>query len=89
MRRAARVDTNQAEIVAALREVGASVQPLHQVGGGCPDLLCGIAGHNVLIEVKSDDGMLTPEQVVWHTSWAGQVAVCRSIDEALIAVGLM
>ena len=41
MRRAARTDANQAEIVAALRGVGASVQPLHAVGQGCPDLLVG------------------------------------------------
>lgn len=32
--RAARVDQNQAEIVAALRKAGASVQHLHTIGKG-------------------------------------------------------
>lgn len=36
-RRKARVDANQSEVVAALRAVGATVQHLHMVGGGCPD----------------------------------------------------
>ena len=44
MRRAARVDRNQAEIVVALRAGGASVQPLHAVGKGVPDLLVGWRG---------------------------------------------
>ena len=52
MRRAAAVDANQSEIVAALRKAGVTVTPLHQVGGGCPDLLCGFRGVNTLLEVK-------------------------------------
>jgi Holliday junction resolvase len=52
MRRAARVDRNQSEIVTALRSLGCSVQPLHTIGSGCPDLLIGIDGQNLLIEVK-------------------------------------
>lgn len=85
---AAKVDANQGEIVQALRGIGCTVQPLHTVGKGCPDLLCGYRGHNVLIEVK--DGSkpqsarkLTPDQVDWHGSWAGQVHVAASVDEAL------
>ena len=42
MRRAARVDRNHSEIVEALRRVGASVQPLHGVHDGVPDLLRGL-----------------------------------------------
>ena len=52
MRRAAKVDANQTEIVKALRQVGASVQSLAATGKGCPDLLVGIRGLNFLIEVK-------------------------------------
>ena len=58
MRRAARADSNQAEIVDALRKVGASVQPIHTVGGGVPDLLVGFRGQNYLFEVK--DGEKAP-----------------------------
>lgn len=93
MRRAAKVDANQAEIVEALRIVGCTVQPLHAVGKGCPDLLAGRGGVNYLIEVK--DGRkppsartLTPDQVEWHDLWRGQVAVVSSVKEALEAVGV-
>lgn len=88
MRRVAKTDANQPEIVAALRKMGASVTLLSQVGGGCPDLLVGIAGVNLLLEVK--DGSkppsarkLTADQVEWHGSWRGQKAVVASVEEAM------
>ena len=49
--RVAKVDANQAAIVKVLRQMGASVQPLHTVGQGTPDLLVGIQGRNYLLEV--------------------------------------
>jgi hypothetical protein len=92
MRRAAKVDRNQAEIVEALRAVGCSVQPLHTVGNGCPDLLVGKAGRNVLIECK--DGLkppsarvLTDDQQEWHLDWRGDpVRVVETIEQALEAI---
>lgn len=91
MRRAARTDANQPDIVAALRKIGATVQPLHAVGQGCPDLLAGYRGQNFLIEVK--DGAkppsarkLTDDQVEWHASWKGQVVVVESVSGALRVV---
>jgi hypothetical protein len=51
-----RVDSTQVGIVLALRKTGASVQHLHTIGKGCPDLLVGYRGRNILIEVKSDGG---------------------------------
>ena len=88
MRRAAATDRNQGEIVSALRRAGVTVQPLHRVGEGCPDLLCGFRGKNVLIEVKDgqkapSDRRLTTDQVDWHNGWKGQVAVVESVDGAL------
>jgi len=90
--RAAKVDANQSAIVSALRKIGATVQPLHTVGKGCPDLLVGLRGMNLLLEVK--DGSkppsgqkLTADQVVWHRDWCGQVEVVNSVEQALIAVG--
>lgn len=92
--RAARVDRNQAEIVAGLRKAGATVQPLHRVGDGCPDLLIGYRGQNYLIEVK--DGQKTPSkrglrqnQVEWHDQWRGQVAVAENITQALAVIGVI
>lgn len=94
MRRAAKTDRNQAEIVEALRAVGCTVQPLHTVGQGCPDLLVGRADQDFLLEVK--DGLLppsgrklTPDQVQWHSLWRGRpVAVVKNVKEALEAVGV-
>ena len=92
MRRAAKVDRNQAEIVDALRKAGATVQPLHTVGAGCPDLLVGYRGRNILIEVKDwrahkSDRVLNPAQKEWHAGWKGQVAKVEDVDAALAAIG--
>jgi Holliday junction resolvase len=91
VRYAAKVDRIQNEVVEALRRAGVSVQPLHTVGKGCPDLLVGIRGVNLVLEVKDGElppsrRTLTPEQVRWHADWRGQVAVVESIEAALDAV---
>lgn len=89
--RKASADANQPGIVKALRGVGATVQHLHKVGEGCPDILVGYRGVNTLIEIK--DGSkppsarkLTKPQVKWHAEWKGQVCVVTSVDEALQVV---
>lgn len=91
-RLAARTDANQREVVAALRAVGATVQHLHAVGRGCPDLCVGFRGVNYLIEIK--DGSkppsarrLTADEKIWHDSWQGTVCVVESVDDALNAIG--
>lgn len=91
MKFTAKADANQPAIVKALRAAGASVQHLHSVGAGCPDLLCAIDGKNFLIEVK--DGAkdpsaqkLTPSQVIWHAAWKGPVHVVNSVEAAAIVV---
>lgn len=84
-----RVDENQPDIVAALRAVGATVQHLHEVGGGCPDILVGYRGANYVIEIKNTRGKLTPREAAWHGAWRGQVAVVRSVDEALSVIGVV
>jgi hypothetical protein len=91
MRRAARIDRNQPEIVAALRSVGATVQPLHTIGKGCPDALIGYRGRNLLFEIK--DGLLVPskqaltaDELKWHVMWEGQVCTVNSIEAAIAAL---
>jgi len=93
MRRAAKVDANQAVIVDMLRAAGCSVQSLAAVGGGCPDLVVGRAGMTFLLEVKDGDKppsrrQLTPDQVDWHREWCGHVAVVENVADALLAVRL-
>jgi ribosome maturation factor RimP len=83
-----KVDANQAEIVAALRAAGCSVQSLAEVGHGVPDLLVARAGQNWLLEVKSPGGKLTADEAKWLEAWRGKTAIVYSIEDALKAVGL-
>ena len=84
---ARRVDGNQPEIVQALRCVGASVTHLHTVGHGVPDILVGFRGVTYLMGIKTTKGRLTRDEKRWINDWCGQVAVVRSVDEALATVG--
>ena len=89
--RAAKVDDNQKEVVKSLRDMGCSVQHLHAVGAGCPDLLVGYKGFNILLEVKNwrqkpSDQKLTADQTIWNGDWRGTVEVVNSVDQAIIAV---
>jgi hypothetical protein len=92
-RYAHRVDSNQADIVQALRQAGYTVQDLSAVGGGVPDLLVsGIDREtgrpaNWVLETKTSVGKLNSRQRNWHARWPGPKAVVRTIDEALKAVG--
>lgn len=88
MRRAARVDDNQAEIVAALRRSGATVQSLATIGQGCPDLLVAYRQQTMVIEVK--DGRkpksarkLTPDEKEWIGKWKAPVYIVESALEAV------
>lgn len=87
----ARVDSNQAGIIAALRVIGASVAILSPLGHGIPDLLVGFRGNNYLLEVKNGDLIpsrrrLTQKENSFFEDWRGQKAVVDSVDEALDAI---
>lgn len=89
---AKRIDSNQPEIVAALRSVGASVECLHDLGKGVPDLLVGFRGCNYLLEVKDGNKspsrrQLTDDQKDWRLSWRGNVKTVETVDHALFAIG--
>jgi VRR-NUC domain-containing protein len=88
MRRARRVDANQAEIVLALRQAGCSVAILAECGQGIPDLLAGRQNVNYLIEVKMPGEGLNDEQREWHLTWRGETHVVESVEGALVAVGI-
>jgi hypothetical protein len=84
-----RTDGNQGEIVRALKAFGASVHDTSQVGRGFPDLVVGFRGRTWLMEVKMHKGVLTPEQVIWHAEWTGQVAIVRTSADALAVIGVL
>ena len=91
MRRAAKVDANQADIVQALRRVGAYVQDTSRVAGGYPDLTVGFRGKTVLIEVKRPGGQiekkLTEHQREWISRWCGgKVWLVSTPEEAIQAL---
>lgn len=88
MRRAAKVDGNQSDIVAALRKIGASVTPTHQVGNGFVDLVCGFRGRNVLFEVKDpkqppSKRRLTDDEAIWFGNWRGEAYVIETAEQAI------
>lgn len=84
MRHAARVDSNQAEICAALRAKGATVWII-----GLPvDLLVGHAGRTYLMEIKKDEKKkFTALQEAFFLSWTGGT-LCRvdNVESALRAI---
>ena len=90
MRRAAKVDTNQGAIVDVLRDIGASVLLLHQVGGGCPDILVGYRGRTWgPYEIKFGRGSLTPDEDAWWGEWRGGGAIVYDVDEILADMGVL
>lgn len=93
--RAAKVDDNHVAVVQALRKAGATVQSLAGVGKGVPDLLVGIRGRTMLVEVKDGAKVpsarrLTEDQLKWHGAWqGGTLAVVDSPEAALRALGAL
>ena len=82
MRRAARTDSNQTEIIAALRKCGCTTLFLN-IGFGAPDLLVARANRMWLMELKVKDGKLRKIQEDWHRNWNAKVHVVRSVEEAI------
>jgi len=88
MRRARRVDSNQAAIVALLRALGCVVEVTSDVGRGFPDLVVKTKrGRVLLIEVK--DGSkppsarkLTADEHALSRRWVGHFAIVATDEDA-------
>ncbi len=78
-----RVDGNQTAIIKALRAERCTVLSLSTVGKGCPDLLVGVAGLNILLEVKLPKGKLRGSQEAFRLRWNGQCATVTSAEDAV------
>jgi len=94
MRRAARTDRNHSEIAAAFAAMGCSVHSLAAVGQGVPDLLIGVAGRTLLIEVKDGSKSpsrrkLTAEQQHFKATWRGQLFYVDSVEDVPTIVNAM
>jgi hypothetical protein len=90
-RRAAKIDSNQPEIVAMFRKLGASVAHTHMVGDGFGDVVVGFQGINVLVEIKDSEKppsarKLTPAEAKFHDEWRGAIVI---IDNTRQCAGLL
>jgi hypothetical protein len=93
VRRAAKVDRNQAEIVRDLRKAGCSVWITSGVGQGAVDIVVGYDGRNFLLEIKDplqppSKRRLTEDESTFHAGWNGQIEVVETTEEAFRAVGV-
>lgn len=82
-----RTDGNHSRVVKELRQMGVSVQSIADIGDGCPDILCGFRGVNVILEIKDwkqppSKRRLTPKEKLWHEGWRGQVQTIETSAEA-------
>ena len=85
MRRAARIDANQQQIVSALRAAGAYVWVI-----GLPvDLLVGYRNHTWLMEIKTNERKkLTKLQQEFFEHWiGGTLCLVDNAEAALRAIG--
>ena len=86
--RAARVDSNQKEIVKALRQAGATVLHTHQLKN-CFDILVGYNGINYIVEIKDGNKppsqrKLTTGEEKFRDEWeGGEYYIIESIEQAL------
>jgi len=73
-----RRDANHAAIVATFRVCGCSVLDLANIGDGCPDILIGRNGVNVLVEIKNGSKpQLTEPEEKFYGDWKGRVEIIR------------
>ena len=78
-----RTDDNQREIVTTAQSMGCTVFSLASMGDGCPDLIIGCSGANLLVEVKDGNKppsaqKLTKDQIKFHDMWRGKIYVITS-----------
>lgn len=83
MRRAARTDDNQDEIVKALRKCGFQVEII----GKPVDLLVANRQRTFILEVKNEDGAdrLTQYQIEFLARWPGEFHIVKTVSQALEA----
>ena len=94
MRRAARTDDNQQDIISEFRRLGCSVLDMSRLGEGTPDLLIGYAGQCMLVEVKNgkkppSKRVLTGPQIDFWMSWKANPRVVKNLDDVAKTVNVL
>lgn len=89
MIRAAKIDTNQTEIVAQLRKIpGVSVRSVAQLKGFC-DIIVGYKYQNFLFEIKkTEKSGLTYKEKLFQSRWRGQVKTVTNVEQILKVIGI-
>lgn len=83
MRRDAKSDLNQKEMVRRLRLRGYTVRHTHTIGRGFPDLVVGRNGVTLLVEAKRYGGKLTPQEREFFETWRGAAIIAYSADDVI------
>ena len=88
MRRFAKVDDNQPEIVKFFRDLGWTVAHTHMVGKGFVDIIVAKNGVNVLVEIKDEKKppsarKLTPDEQKFHEEWKGLIRIIESRQDVI------
>jgi hypothetical protein len=94
LKRFPRLDANHHEIAGAFVDLGCSVRSLAAVGGGMTDLIVGLPGINILVEVKNGEKppsaqKLTDDQVKFHAEWKGPIATVKDLAGVETVVRMM
>lgn len=82
-------DLNHDDIAETFEQLGCSVLHTHEVGGGFPDMVIGLVGITVLVEIKNPDtgygkAGLTKSQRRFGDLWrGGRVHVVMTKDQAI------
>lgn len=93
-RRDARTDANQTELVKVLGQLGATVENTSGAHNGFTDIVVGLQGVTVLVEIKDGAKVpsarkLTPAQIEVHDRFTGAITVIETVDQAVMLVNRM
>ena len=80
-------DENHAGLAAFLSRLGPEPIDLSRIGKGCPDLLWPFQGQTLLLEIKGEDGNLSPSQQRFIDEWrGGPLFVVRTEEDVMRAI---
>jgi hypothetical protein len=94
MRRAARIDSNQTEIIGYFRKFGCSVAVTSSLGHGFPDIAVGKNFKTVLVEIKDGSKVpsareLTKDEKEFRDNWKGSLCVVENLSDVIALVKAM
>jgi len=79
-------DKNHADVHGWFYGMGCSVFDTSALGRGFPDLVVGVNGLNLMVEVKTPAGKLTRQQRELFAVWRGKIHVVCTMDDCIALV---